>query len=455
MTFPGSASTIHNRTWNLDRASYDDLYLDDILQDRAFYNAILEADLVFCEYLVSTGAPVLSAQCRLVGNSYFSHSTSRSWWPMLSVFNVAADFNLADRPQFHGRHRIQPYPCGATKSDTTDISVTIHKSSSSLSVECSTLFALDSEGSVLHRDDNAPISACREGDAVVGVVAPGFYIIPDRHVPEYPNNRHEKQCGDTIKDEDTPGCANTLQIAAKTMETSLFSDEHSACTPSTAPWARLCHGNLRDWEPAIQSRTTLYGILRRAPNPGDPNSSQHPLLGLFVAIGMLVLMSALALAGALVRRHLERRARLGVARALEEISNEDLNKRPRYLRLLQPIQAICRFKPKNSQGLERQEVQEGNSPRKLQKTKGTRFEDPTDLRPQVESPPLAASIERPIGESSSVEKRADSGSGDNIGPGSVEYVEGSPSAHEQRSHNGATRRSNRSTSVHDEHVEDS
>ena len=374
---------------------------------------------------------------------------------MLSVFNVAADFNLADRPQFHGRHRIQPYPCGATKSDTTDISVTIHKSSSSLSVECSTLFALDSEGSVLHRDDNAPISACREGDAVVGVVAPGFYIIPDRHVPEYPNNRHEKQCGDTIKDEDTPGCANTLQIAAKTMETSLFSDEHSACTPSTAPWARLCHGNLRDWEPAIQSRTTLYGILRRAPNPGDPNSSQHPLLGLFVAIGMLVLMSALALAGALVRRHLERRARLGVARALEEISNEDLNKRPRYLRLLQPIQAICRFKPKNSQGLERQEVQEGNSPRKLQKTKGTRFEDPTDLRPQVESPPLAASIERPIGESSSVEKRADSGSGENIGPGSVEYVEGSPSAHEQWAHNGATRRSNRSTSVHDEHVEDS
>lgn len=285
-----------------------------------------------------------------------------------------------------------------------------------------------------------------------GVVAPGFYMIPDCHVPEHPSNRHGKQFGDTTKVEDTLGYANTLQVPSKTAETSLF---YATCTPSIAPWARICHGDLRDWEPAVRSRSTLYGILRRAPNPGDPNPPKHPLLGLFVAIGMLVLMSALALAGALVRRHLERRARLGVERALEEVSNGGSNTRPRCLRLLQPIQAICRFKPKKFQASEHEEVQEGNSPRRLQKTKGTRFEDPTDFRPQVESPPLAASVERAIGESSSIEKRADSGIGDYIGPGSVENIEGSPSAQEQRSHNGATRRSNRSTSVHNEHVADS
>lgn len=455
------------RTWILDRASYADMYLDDIFQDPGFYSAVLEADLIFCEQAGFAGVPTSrSAQCRLVGNSYFSRSASRSWWPLLKAFDVAVDFNLAIRPQFQGKQRVIPCTCQATNTGTADITVTVHKSSFSLSLECSNLSALIPEGSVLRENEHAPLSAGRGGYAMIGATAPGFYVIPDLPLPEHQSDRKRIQSGDSIKNKATQSSSYTPESATKAMGIPESPDRHVACTLSRALWARYCHGNPRRWHAAVLSMSKSHGIIRRAPAATDPDPPKHPLAGLFVALGMLVLFSGLALAGALIRRHLEKRARLGVARAasLEELwaaSADELDTRPRYVRLLQRIQIVFawadwvadRFNQKQSQAIELNKVKEGGGPRKLQKTKGTRFEDPTDLRPQVMPPASEIPIGRPIDQSFDIEKRPDDRIGDNMDQGSAEYMEGISTAQEHRSRNAAIRRSNRSTGVPDGHEE--
>ncbi|KAL8650525.1 MAG: hypothetical protein Q9226_005109 [Calogaya cf. arnoldii] len=441
-------------TWILDRASYADLYLDDIFQDPDFYNAVLEADLILCEHAEFGGVPTSqSAQCRLVGNSYFSRSASRSWRPSLQAFDVAVDFSLAIRPPFQGNHRVKPCTCQATDTGTADINVTVNMSSLSLSVECPKLLVFNSKDSFIRENRNAHISA-ESGDAMIGAIAPGFYIIPHRHLPEYQNDRKRLPFGDSIK-EDTQSSSYTPQVATKAMRTPAIPDRRVACTLSRL-WARYCHGHPRRWDLAVQSTGTSHGISRRYDGP-DPDPLEHPFLGLWVALGMLAFFSGLALAAKLIRRYLERRARLGVARApvIVEASADELDTRSRYVRLLQTVQVMStwgnwgadRLKQKKSQAIEGNEA---DGPRKLQKTKGTRFEDVTDLRPQVTPP---ADIERSIDESFGIEQRPEKGIDDNMDQGSAEHIEGISTAQEHRSRNAATRRSNRSTSVSDGYEE--
>ncbi|KAI4249961.1 MAG: hypothetical protein L6R42_008839 [Xanthoria sp. 1 TBL-2021] len=247
---------------------------------------------------------------------------------------------------------------------------------------------------------------------MIGATAPGFYVIPDLPLPEHQSDRKRIQSGDSIKNKATQSSSYTPESATKAMGIPESPDRHVA------------------------------------------------------SLGMLVLFSGLALAGALIRRHLEKRARLGVARAasLEELgaaSADELDTRPRYVRLLQRIQIVFawadwvadRFNQKQPQAFELNKVKEGGGPRKLQKTKGTRFEDPTDLLPQVMPPASEIPIGRPIDQSFDIEKRPDDRIGDNMDQGSAEYMEGISTAQEHRSRNAAIRRSNRSTGVPDGHEE--
>ncbi|KAL8854617.1 MAG: hypothetical protein Q9221_000652 [Calogaya cf. arnoldii] len=429
MTSNACASTMDTSTWILDRASYADLYLGDIFQDPGLYNAVLEADLILCEHAEFGGVPTSqSAQCRLVGNSYFSRSASRSWWPSLKAFDVAVDFSLAIRPPFQGNHRVKPCTCQATDTDTADINVTVNMSSLSLSVECSKLLAFNSKASFPRENRNAHIFAER-GDAMIGAGAPGFYVIPDRRLLEYENDRKRVPFRDSIKD-DTQGSSYTPHVATKAVGTPAIPDRRVAC---------MSHGISRRYDGA------------------DPHPVSDPLLGLWVALGMLGFLSGFALAAKLTRHYFERRARLGVARApvIVEASVDELDTRPRYVRFLQTVQVMStwgnwvadRLNPKKSQATEGNEA---DGPRKLQKTKGTRFEDVTDLRPQVMPP---AHIERSIDESFGIEPRPEQGIDDNMDQGSAEHIEGISTAQEHRSRNAATRRSNRSTSGSDGHAE--
>lgn len=443
-------------TWILDQPSYADLYLDDISPDPGWYSAVLETDLTICQQaeFVCVHAS-RSAQCQPVGNSYFSRSASRSSWPMSKPFEVVTDSSLAIAPRVQGKQSVKRCMCRATKTGKAHIIVNMHESSLSLSVECSNLPALKQEASVQGGNQNAPMSVGREGDAMVSAMAPGFYVIPDGHVPELRSDRKEIRFRDAIKDEDRRGNSYTPKVAAKATGMPVSPERHVACTLSWGTWACCC----QRWDAAVISMRTSRGISRRALNVKDPNPLKHPLAGLFVAIGMLVLFSGLALAGALTRRYLEKRARVGVARAAElwEASADELDTRPRYVSLLQRLQIVCtwgkwvadRFNQKQSQATELNIVQEGSGPRKLQKTKGTRFEDPSDLGPQFMPPASAFPVERAIDQSFGSPKRPENGTSDNMDQGSAEYSGGISTAQEHRSRNAPTRRSNRSTSVSD------
>ncbi len=443
-------------TWILDQPSYAELYLDDISPDPGWYSAVRETVLIICQQAefvcVDTSR---SAQCQPVGNSYFSRSACRSTWPMSKASEVVTDFSLAIAPRVQGKQRLKRCMCRATKTGKAHIIVNVHESSLSLSVECSNLPALKQEGSVQGGNQNAPMSVGREGDAMVSAIAPGFYVMPDGHLPELRSGRKQKRFRDAIKDEDRRGNSYTPKVAAKATGMPVSPERHVACTLSWGTWACCC----QRWDAAVISMRTSRGISRRAWNVKDPNPLKHPLAGLFVAIGMLVLFSGLALAGALTRRYLEKRARVGAARAAElrEASADESDTRPRYVSLLQRLQIVCtwgkwvadRFSHKQSQATELNIVQQGSGPRKLQKTKGTRFEDPSGLGPHFMLPASASPVERAIDQSFGSPKRPENGTSDNRDQGSGEYSGGMSTAQEHKSRNAPTRRSNRSTSVPD------
>ncbi|KAL8674532.1 MAG: hypothetical protein Q9168_001050 [Polycauliona sp. 1 TL-2023] len=428
-----------------------DLYLEDVLEDPELYKAVLEADLLFCEHTeMAIITPSRSMRCQPVGNSYFSHSTSRSWWPSVKAFDGTVDLNLAIRPQIQGKPRIRPCVCEMPNTDKTDVTVSVHRTSHRLMVDCPKLLAFDPEGIVPEEDNDLPLSAWRGEDTMLGALAPGFYVVPGRHPAEHQSNTRAVQLGDSLQDEKAQTNPSAPQVAP--------------CTLRSGLWARYCRGNAQRWQANVLSTSRLDGILRRAPSPNDPKPLKHPLIGLWVAIGMLGFFSALALAGALVRRELQRRARLDVAgtaslEELEEASRNEEDRHPRYIRLLRRYLCVWGRRPsdrlhfKQTQALKRKEDWNGSGRRKLQKTKGTRFEDPTELRPRVISAASAVPVKRPIDEGVSNEKRPSSVAGADVDHDAAEQIGGTSTAQEPKARSAATRRSNRSTSIHDGHEE--
>ncbi|KAL8771125.1 MAG: hypothetical protein Q9209_003296 [Squamulea sp. 1 TL-2023] len=477
-TSDGCATNIDAWTWSLERESYADLYLDDIFQDLEAYNAVLEADLVFCELDKLAGLPASQpSNCRVVGNSYFPHKANRVWWPSLKVFNVAANFNLAFRPQFQGTHRVKPCICQATHSGTADVTATVHKSAGSLTVTCSKLLTLRLESSVEEEDKNLPKSPWTGGDAIVDAAAPGFYMVPNRHILEHRNDKERRQLRDTIKDRDHSSNADAPRIATKTVTPRYF-DQYITFALCRSVWACCCHGYLRRYEAAELSTTSFRGISPRDADHKRSFIQNHA--GLFVAAGMLVLFSVLALVGALYRRRLSKtdvaaaekpKLRLKVAKPAslnqqtipEEPPTDEVDMHPRDARLGSFMYYVKgwrkwladRFSQKKSQEANLDEAEEGSSPRKLQKLRGTRFEDPTELRTPFMPPALAIAAGSSNSRVLSNEQRPDNDPDGNVDHGAVEHVKGSSTAQEHESYTAAARRANRSTSLRDEHAEDS
>ncbi|KAL8997240.1 MAG: hypothetical protein Q9169_003433 [Polycauliona sp. 2 TL-2023] len=434
----GGTSTVESLTWNNDRLSCADVYLDGVFKDPELNRAVVEAALLDCEHV---GFAVMSithsTQCRLVDKPYFN--------PVVPTQN-------------QGRPRLTSRVRGATGTDKTETTVAVQGTSLNLTVDCPKLLAFHSRNAVPTEDNVPPLSARRGRDSTIGGLAPGFYVLWGRHLEESQSNKEEVLLRDRLGGENAPSASSVPTAATKPMQSPLSPSQHVACTLKTGQWARYCP---RNWEVDVPSTNTLHGILRRAPPPNNTNPLKHPLLGLWVALGMLVFFSALALAGALARRYLARRTRFDAVRPVtseehEEASRDEMDTRPRHIRLLQRLQAACawgvrsadRSAFKRSQPFGRKTIQDGSSPRKLQKMKGTRFEDLTELRPSVVPAASVVPVERPVDQTSSVEKDSKRVVGNDMDQGSAEQIGGTSTAQESKSRAATTRRSNRSTSVY-------
>ena len=468
------ASIIDIQMWSLDRATYTHLDLDDIFQSPDNYTAVLEADLMYCEAAESVGVPaVRSGHCRVFGNSYFPQSADPLWWPSLEAFDVAVNFSLAFRPEFEGKHRLEPYRCQATDPGMADVTATVYNFTRSLSVVFPKRLAPNLEGSDMGDDKSAPILAWRRAESMVDAVAPGFYVLPHRDFPVDQRNvkRNPTRVKDSIKDGNS---LNNTDAPHVTLRPTRFLAWHVVCTLCRIMWARCCRGHFRCHEAA-----GLPTIMSRAILPTESPVLKHPLSGLWVAIGMLVLFSVMALAGWLVRRGSSQRSvsaaekpkgRLNVSRPVsladqtipeepEESPPYEIDTRARYLRLWQKTQvalyAVSGWGKGLADWLRQMKSQASDlNQAEEEKTKTTRIEDPTELHGRVTPPASATPAEGANDKSLDKQRRPDDRTSGDWDHGSAEHNRVSSTAQESRSRTAVTRRSNRSSNVQVADAED-
>ncbi|KAL8661142.1 MAG: hypothetical protein Q9202_005857 [Teloschistes flavicans] len=176
----GCNSMTDTSVWNLNRASYADVLLDD--ESNSEYQGIQEADMIICERagFDSTHASQIK-HCRLLGNDYFSREDPdrRPWLP-IRVFRVSPNFNLAFRPGHWGHRRVYSCLCSSSSSMANTIAKA-SKSAHRLIVNC-----LDQSASVEEQGISQQSYHLRSshGEGKLNAessytLPPGLYVVPN------------------------------------------------------------------------------------------------------------------------------------------------------------------------------------------------------------------------------------------------------------------------------------
>ncbi|KAL8819793.1 MAG: hypothetical protein Q9223_001862 [Gallowayella weberi] len=459
---------IHTWIWNLDRASYAELALEDFFQIEGHYQAVLEADMVFCERAGSGSAPASHfLECRVIGNSYFSREANRLQWPSLRTFDVATNFSLAFRPPFEGIHRVKPCMCQGVDTGTVDYIATAQKSAHRLTVECSKSVADEQRGPVSWEDEDVSKLTLSMGAAMTDVVAPGFYVIQDQHESDTHGIvvQYKIKLQDITKEGQQSGRAIVPRVAARTLGSPRLREQHIICTLCKGMWSKCCQGHFRRYERAILPPNPLQDLLSTNPIPGvrpqdgpSDKPSKENLSGLFVALGMLALFSILALIG-LAIRHIVRQRRLSSMFApAGDRRTWYVPLRHRAREIISSVDGPAKwltnlFTKTEAQESELSEAEKGKSPRKLQKKKGTRLENQTDHSVHTTRPASAMSFEGPL---STVGDNATDQEGRlhrNVPQDSVNQIDSASTTQGQKSRTAATRRSKFRSDVQNEYAE--
>ncbi|KAL9579319.1 MAG: hypothetical protein Q9212_005180 [Teloschistes hypoglaucus] len=191
-TSDGCNSITDTSIWNLDRASYTDVLLDNASnsgREKARYQGIREADMIVCERagFDSTLASQMK-HCRVVGNDYFSQQDPdrRPWLPA-GVFRVSPNFNLAFRPGPWSHHRVYSCLCSSNLSAVTT-TAKASKSAHRLTVSCVDQSASVEDQVTSQRSYNNLRSSHREGKRHTGssdALPPGLYVSPNELSESY------------------------------------------------------------------------------------------------------------------------------------------------------------------------------------------------------------------------------------------------------------------------------
>ncbi|KAL8803463.1 MAG: hypothetical protein Q9182_003160 [Xanthomendoza sp. 2 TL-2023] len=451
-----------------DRASYAELALGDVFRNKGHYQAVLEADLIFCERPGSGSTPASPLlECRVIGNSYFSWEANRLQWPSLRTFDVATNFSLAFRPPFEGIHRVKPCMCQGVDTGTVDFIATAHKSAHRLTVECSKSVADEQRGPVSWEGEDVSKLTLSMGAAPADVMAPGFYVIQYQHVPDTHDIvvRYKIKLVDSTKKGEQSGRTVVPRVAARTLGSPRLREQHIICTLCRGMWAKCCRGYFRRYEAAILPPNPLQDLLATNPIPGvrpQDGSSDKPTeentSGLFVALGMLAFFSIMASVG-LAIRHILRQRRLSTMVA------PAVNRRTWYVPFRQRAREIISsvdgpakwlrnlFTKTDAQVSELSEAEKGKSPRKLQKKKGTRVENQTDPSVHTIRPASAMSVDGPL---STVGDNVTDPEGRlpcNVHQESFNQIDSAFTTQGQRSRTAATRRSKFRSDSQNEYAE--
>ncbi|KAL8638225.1 MAG: hypothetical protein Q9228_004606 [Teloschistes exilis] len=182
----GCNSITDTSIWNLDRASYADVLLDNDSNsesERERYQGIREVDMIVCE---RAGFDITRASqikhCRVVGSDYFSQQDPdrRPWLPA-RVFRVSPNFNLAFRPGHWSHHRVCSCLC-SSKLPTVKTTAKASKSAHRLTVSCLDQSASMEDQVTSQGSYNDLRSFHREGKRSTGssyAPPPGLYVLPN------------------------------------------------------------------------------------------------------------------------------------------------------------------------------------------------------------------------------------------------------------------------------------
>ncbi|KAL8736297.1 MAG: hypothetical protein Q9166_000452 [cf. Caloplaca sp. 2 TL-2023] len=479
----GCASLNGAWTWNLVRADYADLALEDIFRIPGLYQGVVEADMIYCERKISDSVPPSQTrECRVVGNSHFSQNTNLLHWPTLKTFDVTANFSLAFRPSFEGKHRVKPCICQDMSPGAADVTIKIQKPARRLSIQCSKSIVLGSDGPSPWKDDLAQESEWRTVDAMSDNIVPGLYVVPDHQVLGYRWTavRNKTKLEDVTKHEEIMISNTALGVATRTARSLRYLDQHFACTFCRLVGSGCCAGHVRRDEVAILPTSGPQGILPAGTSPERPVKSNFK--GLYAASGVLAFISFMALAGWLVRRRSSRpaaetpNAHLATSgHERSDLNDQTISEEPEgtsasevdgclwYVCLWKRVKVISparwgkwlsgSFTKKESQAVDAREVEKGNCPRKLHKKKGTGLEDPTDMSVRIMSPTSAMSVNGGEGDHSSMTMRPADRTNDHMNNDSAYHVDGSSTAQEHGIRSAATRRSNHNSTFPDRNDE--
>ncbi|KAL8717654.1 MAG: hypothetical protein Q9225_005127, partial [Loekoesia sp. 1 TL-2023] len=190
----GCASITETSVWNLDRASYADVFLDDVRSSTDKYNKMLRADMIFCERAgYDSTHPSQSIACQIFANSYFSDSGHQLHWSFAKILAISPKLNLAFRPSFDGLHRTKPCICQTGSTSTSIFAANAVKSARRLIVGCLNLDRSPMESITMFSQAHkiSPIRKSKRAESMLPVLVPGFYVaaadIPDGYAIEMQN----------------------------------------------------------------------------------------------------------------------------------------------------------------------------------------------------------------------------------------------------------------------------
>lgn len=430
--------------------------------------------MVFCEWAGPGSVPASQTrECRVVGNSYFAQHANRLQWPSLRVFDVAENFSLAFRPSFEGEHRANPCICQATDTGTAHVIVNTRKSAHLLIVECSNSPLFEPQSPVQWGDDGASKSTT--------TMAPNLYVKRDEHGPRFHNGavHNPVELEDTTKGRDPASRSVAPRVATRAHGSPRYLDGHIICTLCRCIWSRCCRSYFRRSESAVLSTGSPSGILPTEVSQDKPIKQNFS--GVFVAIGVLALLSTIAFATWAVQRIRKQRRQPTTEKAesrgaipglepgyasehtipeeAEDNLAAEIDRRPWYVCLRQRAQRVWPkwlpnvFTLTEPHVSELNEAEKGNSPRRLEKKKDTRVGDPTGQRVHIVEPVSGMSVNGASGGLWNSATGTHGGVENNVRQGPVEQVGSSSTAQNHGSRAGATRRSNLSSTVQDEHAE--